>query len=112
MALFRTGGGGAKVKTGTFTTSTSATTSVNCGFKPKYLAIEVDGQTSSGTHMLWIYNADTSTSYSYYASASVYPSTRSLPSTANNTLASIDSNGFTFNLTSSRARTARYFAIG
>lgn len=101
-----------KVKTGTFTTSTSGTTTVNCGFKPKYLAIEIDGTSSSATHMLWIYNEDTSSSSAYYASASVYPSTRSLPSTANNTLASIDSTGFTFNLTSSRARTARYFAIG
>ena len=100
-----------KVKTGTFTTSTSGTTSVNCGFKPKYFAIEMDGISSSGAHSMYIYNETFSTTQYYIANASNYPVVRSF-STSNNMLNSVTNTGFIINATTSSSRTARYFAVG
>ena len=100
-----------KVKTGTFTTSTSSYVTVTCGFEPKYVAIEGDGSTSSGKHFMTIYNSDTSTSQSYFANASTYPSTVNNGTSTNNAI-SITSTGFTYRMTISPVRTCRYFAIG
>lgn len=112
MPLFRCGGGGgAKVKTGTFQTSTSGTVTVNCGFKPKYLALEGDGSTSSAGHFMNVYNEDTSNTYSYYASASAYPTKKNNGASSNGSI-TITSTGFTYYFGVSPARTVRYFAIG
>ena len=100
-----------KVKTGTFQTSTSSYVTVTCGFEPKYIAIEGDGTSSSGKHFMSIYNSDTSTSQSYYANASNYPTTVSM-GTSSNMQISITNTGFTFRMTTSPVRTCRYFAIG
>lgn len=102
-----------KVKTGTFSTSTSTYATVDCGFQPKYIAIELDGMTSGAKHGMVIYNADTSTTYSYVANSNNYPYTVNTGN-ASSTNNSIDilSTGFRYRLTVSPVRTCRYFAIG
>jgi hypothetical protein len=103
--------GGGQTSFGTFTTQTTSSgyKTVDIGFKPKYLAIEVNGQSSSGKHIMMIYNEDVSTTQYYIANASNYPTLQTLKDTALN----ITNTGFTYCLTvSPLGRSARYFAIG
>lgn len=107
-----------KFKAGTVTTSTSATTYVNVGFKPKFIGW-VDYKDS--THLtLSIYNQDISTGATYRGAVngtSQNCATFSLPQSSTSTNAakilSIDSTGFTIDKTSTNFGTnAWYFAIG
>ena len=97
-------------KTGTFTASTSTTTSVTLGFKPKYLAVYFP--ISSSARTMWIYDERISTSQYVLGSSSVYASLSNIGSTSNYRLYSIDSNGFTCSKIGTAGVTAYYFAIG
>ena len=99
-----------KVKTGTFTTSGTTTTKVTTGFQPKYLAVlRITSGTTQDT--LNIYDADVTTSYAYIGLSNSGSLRYALPSTTQYRIASIDSDGFTFNKHSGTA-TMYYFAIG
>lgn len=90
---------------GTFTSSTSDTTKITLGFNPKTLI--VFGAHASGGSQLFVHRYENGSCYRH-TGASV--SNVSLPSTGINTIASIDSDGFTFNKTSN-AGTLYYYAI-
>ena len=94
------------MKVGTFTNNTSAQTTVNCGFKPKYLAV-----TFSDPDLMWIYDERVSTTQYNLAGNQTYKTARNLGTTNANNLYSIDSTGFTTNK-QSKAGTGYYFAIG
>ena len=107
-----------KIKTGTVTLSTSTTTYVNIGFKPKYIGLIVY---KDDTHFnISIYNENISDSYTYRGTkngGTVTCTSFALPtssSTSNTSkILSIDSTGFTIDKASSTfGTTAKYFAIG
>lgn len=108
-----------KIKTGTVTLSTSATTYVNIGFKPKYIGLIVY---KDNTHFnISIYNENISDSYTYRGaentSSNMNCAAFALPTTSTTTNAtkilSIDSTGFTIDKTTTTFGTmAKYFAIG
>ena len=107
-----------KIKTGTVTLSTSATTYVNIGFKPKYIGLIVY---KDDTHFtISVYNENVSDSYTYRGTkngSTVTCASFALPtssSTSNTSkILSIDSTGFTIDKASSTfGTTAKYFAIG
>ena len=100
-----------KVKIGTFNPSTSTTTTINCGFQPKYIAVLLL-KSDKSTGGMCIYNADVTTSYQYYASSASSVSRVSLPSASSYQINSITSTGFIFNKTSTAFPNAYYFAIG
>jgi ribosomal protein L30E len=108
--------GGAKVKTGTFTGSTSTTTKVTCGFKPKYICYAYNGSTN--VKDMIIYNADMSTTTTIGAyktsSSSQGVGQYNIGASTNNTVYSIDSDGFTVQKMSSNFGGVpfHYFAIG
>ena len=104
-----------KCKVGTFTASTSSTTTVNVGFKPKYLLVQAIN--SAGTYFnICTYNEAVSTSNVYYGykTTSISANVLSLGSTnINNTITAISSTGFTYNKCSTNYNTTmNYFAIG
>ena len=107
-----------KIKTGTVTLSTSATTYVNIGFKPKYIGLIVY---KDDTHFtISVYNENISDSNTYRGTkngSTVTCASFALPtssSTSNTSkILSIDSTGFTIDKASSTfGTTAKYFAIG
>ena len=100
-----------KFKIGTFNPSTSTTTTINCGFQPKYIAVLLL-KSDKSTGGMCIYNADVTTSYQYYASSASSVSRVSLPSASSYQINSITSTGFIFNKTSTTFPNAYYFAIG
>ena len=99
------------VKVGTFTASTSTTTTVDIGFKPKYLMVmNLNSSNTGGTN---VYDEDAlGANKILSATTQVYVTNRSLPSTTLNTIASISNTGFTYNKVSSGYTTGYYFAIG
>lgn len=108
-----------KVKIGTFTYSTSSTTSINVGFKPKYLCIMSYG--SDDTHVsVNSYNQDMSTTKNIRGgrnSSNMDARVITIPATSSSSyvgkLLSIDSNGFTVDKGgTSVGANAYYFAIG
>lgn len=106
------GGGGAQVAVGTFNTSTSGTTKVTLGFKPKYLALTMSPTSFDTTPtLLTIYNEDFDAN-ACMVSVSTGLTRLALPSTQTNRLKSIDNDGFTYNQMSASGGTyGRYFAI-
>ena len=99
------------VKVGAFTASTSTTTTVDIGFKPKYLMVM--NLNSSNTGGVNVYDEDAlGANKSLTATTAVYVTNKSLPSTTLNTIASISNTGFTYNKVSSGYTTCYYFAIG
>lgn len=94
------------MKVGTFTNSTSAQTTVNCGFKPKYLAV-----TFSSPSLSWTYDERQSTTQFFISGSATYLQKVNLSTTNTNRLYSINNDGFTLNKMST-AGTGYYFAIG
>lgn len=96
-----------KVKTGTVTLSTSSTTKVTLGFRPKYLCAY---STYSYYSNIWI---DTMASNKYIRATSSGPLMKDWNSNYTGGLVSIDDDGFTLRTsTSSAGLTYQYFAIG
>ena len=116
LAMSVGGGGGAKYKTGTFTSSQSGTTHVDCGFKPKVL-IWWYTDNNTNTYVL-IYDEEQSPVCRYHSGGSMktFPnlSALTLPNSSNNQLNSIDNDGFTYGQASSASYvcTFQYWAIG
>lgn len=99
-------------KTGSVTLSTSSTTKVTLGFKPKYLALRITNNSESN-YVMNIYDERYSTSASINAGTNTYMTNVALNGTTQNRLKSIDSDGFTINKTGSSSYTKlEYFAIG
>lgn len=106
-ALFRCGSGSQKVKTGTVTLSTSSTTKVTLGFKPKYLCAY---STSAYYSNIWL---DTMASNKYIRSTSSGPKMEDWGDNYTGGLVSIDNDGFTLRKSNSTGGlTYQYFAIG
>lgn len=96
-------------KTGSFSWSSSAQTTVNVGFKPKYLCIR--GQSTSPTMIIYNEDAASGTTQFLHANGNNTVTTRNLGTSTGQYLYSINSNGFTVNKTGSGV-TGYYFAIG
>ena len=106
----------APCKAGTVTPSTSANTSVNLGFQPKYVAVTIY---VGGTRFaVLIYNEDIVTNRQIKcimtSTSDVTMTMPSLPNTTSNSIASIDSTGFTLTKVTSTfgSATVNYFAVG
>lgn len=99
--------GGSRSASGTYTSSTSDKTTINLGFRPRYLCIV---GTHSGGQMM-IYDERISDSTFRFAGTSTYAQSRNLGASTNYNLYSIDSTGFTVNKTTT-SYTYDYFAIG
>lgn len=108
MAFYRCNGGGEKVAIGSFSWSTSGSTTIDLGFKPKYLCVR-DNTSSPAAN---IYNSDISTTSFIYAGGGTYTTTKNLPSTVARQLYSINDTGFTINRTATSGAVGYYFAIG
>jgi len=106
MALFRCGGG-AKCASGTFVASSSQMTSINCGFKPKYLTIV--NTTAVNTRNI-VYDERQSTTKYAMSTASNKLTAYNLNDNSAYRLYSIDDNGFT--VTKWNNNNCAYFAIG
>lgn len=106
MALIRCNGSGAKVKHGTFTSANSETT-INVGFKPKYLYIANDV-----TRVVNIYDEDISTTSFMYAGASASVSDKNLGGTGTYEIKSINNDGFTINAMPATGNPVYYLAVG
>lgn len=109
--LYETQQSGGNISAGTVTTSTSATTKVVCGFKPKYICVVIF-HSSSVFHTL-MYDEDYSSSTQLVGSTSTSSISYAVPTSTNNRLASIDNDGFTLNKYGSTfVGSGYYFAIG
>ena len=105
---------GATSKASTFTPSTSATTTVSLGFKPKYLAIIRPSSSTladGGACRIDVYDETLSTSFHYYAAGSSYGKIYKLSDTTTDHLNSITSTGFVMNKVSNN-QLWNYFAFG
>lgn len=100
---------GAKTSYGTFTLNTSRTT-VDIGFKPKYLTV----MAGSGPSAISTYNADISETQARYSGSSTSTTTYTMASSTDNyRLKEVLDTGFTVNgRASSVTSTAYYYAIG
>lgn len=96
--------GSANYAHGTFTTSTSTTTKVTLGFKPKTLAVMI-------VNNMNLYDESVSTTQFKFSTPNVYLTNVNLGSTTGGRLKSIDNDGFTVNSTS-YAFTCYYHATG
>lgn len=103
------GGYGASAS-GEYEVSTTEQTTIDIGFKPKYLAIQAaPGGTTS---VMMIYNEDFSTTTYKYATSSSYAQNRNLNTdTTGSRLYSINENGFTVCPTTTVIAFS-YFAVG
>lgn len=103
------GGYGASAS-GTYETSPDENTTIDIGFKPKFLAIQAaPGGAATG---MMIYSEEFSTTTYKLASSSAYAQDRNLNTdTSGGRLYSINENGFTVCLAASGAAFS-YFAIG
>lgn len=111
--LKKKGGGGWNVKIGFVRLSTSTTTEINLGFKPKYICLT--GINSSNVPASCnVYNEDAmGSSKAYNAGSGAYVTQYTLPDTANYRINSITSTGFIMNKSgSSSIVNYYYFAIG
>lgn len=103
--------GGGKVATGYIAGSTSSTTTVNCGFKPKYICVE--NKSTGNNFAVSIYDETVSTTQIRQASNSSYVGKVTLPSTTTNGFNSVTDTGFILNKISSSSWPGYYyFAIG
>lgn len=99
------------VKIGEFTSSTSVQTSVDLGFKPKYLCIITQNNAGTANWRIHIYNGDETTTQAHYgySSCGMY----NLATTNTNRINSITNTGFIFNKSSNSSYLRNlYFAIG
>ena len=96
--------GSGKYAHGTFTTSTSATTKVTLGFKPKSLAIRISAN-------MQFYDESVSTTSFKFATNNVYLTNTNLGNTTTGRLQSVDNDGFTVNK-SGGVVTGYYSAVG
>lgn len=105
------GGSGSSLKSahGTFATDATNSTSVNLGFKPKYLAIRPASGTS--VTLIMTYNENYSQTTFKSATSTAYSANTALGGSANGRLYSINNNGFTVNKLSG-VNSFDYFAIG
>lgn len=103
------GGSSGNCKTGQVQLSSSATTYIECGFEPKYIAVAVGSSFTSGASATMVYDSDRNSNTQYAQGSSA----TAIPTTSNNRIGSIDSNGFTLNKASATQYAyATYFAIG
>lgn len=112
MALYRTGGSSQKVAVGTFTTSTSSKTTVNIGFKPKYLCVRLYSTSNTSPYTDYIYDERYSTTAYHLTGTSTTLTNKPLGESNNYRLYSINDDGFTVNAVASGYTRAAYFAIG
>lgn len=98
-----------KVAQGTFEASTSAQTTINIGFKPKFLVIQQGASSTSG---VLIYDENVSTTASRFAGSGTNLGSVNLGVTTNNRLYSINDDGFTVNKVGSANVHCLYLAIG
>ena len=96
--------GSANYAHGTFTTSTSTTTKVTLGFKPKSLAVMI-------VNNMNLYDENISTTQFKVSTPTVYLTNATLGNTTSGRLSTVDNDGFTVNKTSS-AFTCYYHAVG
>lgn len=114
MALFRCGGGGAKVKTGSLTTTTGTEYTINCGFQPKKIFVYT--YEGANKYMAGAYDVDVNSTYyfsgwrqsSSSASAGKYDVSSS---TSNGSITEVNSTGFKWR-GSSAFSPIYYVAIG
>lgn len=106
-ALFRCGSGSEKIKKATVTLSTSTSTKVTLGWKPKYVCVY-----STRAYYSSIYDEDLSTTQ-YIRATSSGPLLKNLDTNYSGGFVSIDNDGFTLRYTNSSAGAEWvYFAIG
>ena len=101
--LYATQQSGGQAASGSFTLTASADVSVDCGFKPKYIAYY------AGTTTMCIYNEDVS-SANWIRGASSGITTRAVGASLNIGLKSVDDTGFSVIKTPSSTITVYYFA--
>lgn len=101
------GGSGYEVAIGEASWPTSSQTTIDLGFRPKYIYLYT---TASNLFML-IYDEDYSTTQCRYISGTT-TTAYNFGDTHNNYIYSITDTGFTFNQTTSSGRTYKYIAIG
>lgn len=93
--------------------STSGNTSINLGFKPKYIAYTYTNSAFSTLHAIGIYDERFSTSQFFQATNGNYMRKVNLGGSSFGQIYSIDSNGFTVTKAfSTNANYLQYFAIG
>ena len=96
---------------GTYQVSTTESTSIDIGFKPKYLAIQAAAN-EANTSMI-IYSEDFSTTTYKYATSGLAAQNRTIGDGPDGgRLVSIDDNGFTVYKNSGAASVFTYFALG
>lgn len=101
-----------KVAIGSATMTTSASTTVTLGFKPKYLACRITNA-SQGNFVVNVYDERHSTTASVNAGTSSYLANVNLGNTTQNRITSITDTGFVINKSSqSGYLVLEYFAIG
>jgi len=103
--------GGSVVASGTFQGSTSVTTKITLGFKPKFLYIGPEDPNE--TYKYQIMYDDNFSITQYLFSGGTTTAVETLGNTTNNRLSTIDNDGFTFNKCGSGVanNTWRYTAI-
>lgn len=107
MAYYRASGGSEKAASGSVTLSTSSTTTVSIGFKPKKLTVR------QGTNTVGIYDEEYSTTKYFRANTGAYLGAIDLGTTSANRLYSINDDGFTYNKSNSSSNVdLYYFAVG
>lgn len=114
-ALRKIGGGTLKTATGAFTGSTTNTTKITLGFKPKYLSVV--GYTSTNQFITAIYNEDVNSTKQLFSAkngSAATITTENIPftSTGQSRIKSIDDDGFTMQSMISYAVNCYYFALG
>lgn len=107
MAYYRASGGSEKVASGTVATSSSSSTTITLGFKPKYIAT-VLGTASNAT--MNIYNEDLSSTTAKYAGSSTYSSRYTIGNTTPYRITQITDTGFVMG--TSNGSDLYYFAVG
>lgn len=109
MALIRTAGAsGAKAKYGVVTLDGTSPTTVNLGWKPKFLYVRWGADASSFTKVE-TYDDSISAGNTYIGSEGT---AHAIPNSSANYVNSINNDGFTLGNYSSTVRTAVYCAIG
>ncbi len=114
-ALRKIGGGTLKTAIGAFTGSTTNTTKVTLGFKPKYLSVV--GYTSTTQFITAIYNEDVDSTKQLFSARyneNTTVNTENIPYTSagQSRIKSIDDDGFTMQSIAFYGINCYYFAIG
>lgn len=106
MAYYRAGGS-EKVASGTAATSSSSSTTITLGFKPKYIATVLG---TASTASMNIYNEDLSSTTAKYAGSSTYASRYTIGNTTSYRITAINDDGFVMGTTN--GNDLYYFAVG